>query len=446
MPVGATKMTWGGNEAGSTDWFDAELEEVGAEAPVRYDDADGAPIEEVAELAPDLILATNSGITEAEYDKLTKIAPVVAYPEAPWITPGRPRSRWSARRSAAATLADEVAADTEATIDAGQGRTTRELQGAADLRLPRRRPTSPRRHLRARRTRASRSCATSAWSTRPRSPTPSSRASSTARVSAERAADLDSDVFLTWVENADDMQTFADDKLLGQIPAIAVGHAYAETDKSVAWRSTNPSPLSIPVIVERLPARTSSQAVEGDAERPSSRPAPEPASAGRRRRRSGTPSPPPRSSRRWSSCRCASVLVGSPRWSPLGARRRRRPPAARRSSQARFERTLLALAVGAALGLAGACMQGLTRNPLADPGILGINAGAAFAMVLGDLGLRRLRRCGLRLVRLRRRRRRRASWSTSSPRSAATARPRSSWPSPAPRSPRPSPAGPPACC
>ena len=50
--------------------------------------------------------------------------------------------------------------------------------------------------------------------------------------------------------------------------------------------------------------------------------------------------------------------------------------------QARVERTVLALAVGAALGLAGACMQGLTRNPLADPGILGINAGASFAMVL----------------------------------------------------------------
>lgn len=50
--------------------------------------------------------------------------------------------------------------------------------------------------------------------------------------------------------------------------------------------------------------------------------------------------------------------------------------------RARLERTVLALAVGAALGLAGACMQGLTRNPLADPGILGINAGAAFAMVL----------------------------------------------------------------
>ena len=52
-------------------------------------------------------------------------------------------------------------------------------------------------------------------------------------------------------------------------------------------------------------------------------------------------------------------------------------------SEARVERTLLGLAVGAALALAGAVLQGLTRNPLADPGILGINAGASFAMVVG---------------------------------------------------------------
>jgi iron complex transport system permease protein len=50
--------------------------------------------------------------------------------------------------------------------------------------------------------------------------------------------------------------------------------------------------------------------------------------------------------------------------------------------QARLERTVLGAAVGAALGLGGACLQGMTRNPLADPGILGLNAGASFAMVL----------------------------------------------------------------
>lgn len=51
--------------------------------------------------------------------------------------------------------------------------------------------------------------------------------------------------------------------------------------------------------------------------------------------------------------------------------------------EVRAVRTVLGLLVGVALGLAGACMQGLTRNPLADPGILGVNSGAALAIVLG---------------------------------------------------------------
>ncbi|MGW5423355.1 FecCD family ABC transporter permease [Streptomyces sp. NPDC003943] len=47
----------------------------------------------------------------------------------------------------------------------------------------------------------------------------------------------------------------------------------------------------------------------------------------------------------------------------------------------RVPRTLLGLLVGLALGLSGAVMQGLTRNPLAEPGLLGVNAGAAAAVV-----------------------------------------------------------------
>ncbi|WP_091463461.1 FecCD family ABC transporter permease [Paenarthrobacter nitroguajacolicus] len=50
---------------------------------------------------------------------------------------------------------------------------------------------------------------------------------------------------------------------------------------------------------------------------------------------------------------------------------------------ARIPRTVLGLLAGAALGLAGAAMQGVARNPLADPGILGLNAGAALAVVVG---------------------------------------------------------------
>lgn len=49
----------------------------------------------------------------------------------------------------------------------------------------------------------------------------------------------------------------------------------------------------------------------------------------------------------------------------------------------RIPRTVLAAIVGASLGLAGAVMQGITRNPLADPGIFGVNIGAAFFVVIG---------------------------------------------------------------
>ncbi|MEE4025132.1 iron chelate uptake ABC transporter family permease subunit [Gordonia sp. PKS22-38] len=49
----------------------------------------------------------------------------------------------------------------------------------------------------------------------------------------------------------------------------------------------------------------------------------------------------------------------------------------------RFPRTVLGLIVGLAIGAAGALAQGHTRNPLADPGMLGVNAGAACAVVVG---------------------------------------------------------------
>ncbi|OZF55911.1 Fe(3+)-siderophore ABC transporter permease [Rhodococcus sp. 14-2470-1b] len=55
----------------------------------------------------------------------------------------------------------------------------------------------------------------------------------------------------------------------------------------------------------------------------------------------------------------------------------------------RVPRTVLGLIVGIALGVSGALIQAMTRNPLADPGILGVNAGAAFfvALAVGALGL-----------------------------------------------------------
>ena len=163
VPVGATKMTWGGNATGSSDWFDAKVKKLGAKAPARYDDTDGIPFDEIAKTSPDLILATNSGITKEDYAKLTKIAPVVAYPGSPWVTPWRTSLETVGKALGRSDGGEEArGADRRGDRRGQEGvprprRASRVIFGylsTTDL--------SQRRHLRARRTRASRSCATSA--------------------------------------------------------------------------------------------------------------------------------------------------------------------------------------------------------------------------------------------------------------------------------------------
>lgn len=251
VPVGATKLTWGGNEAGSSDWFDAELEEVGGEAPTRYDDTDGAPVEEIAKLNPDVILATNSGITKEEYDKLSQIADVVAYPEAPWITPWQTSLETVGKALGRTSLAEEVAAETQEEIDAAR-KEHPQLEGAslifgylstADLStVGIYAPQDPRVSLMH--DFGMVDAASVAEAIKP--------GEFYGTVSAERAAELESDVFLTWSENEGDMAAFAGHKLIGRIPAIARGHAYAEEDKHVSLAVTNPSPISVPYIVEHF--------------------------------------------------------------------------------------------------------------------------------------------------------------------------------------------------
>ena len=69
----------------------------------------------------------------------------------------------------------------------------------------------------------------------------------------------------------------------------------------------------------------------------------------------------------------------------------------------RVPRTVLGLMVGMSLGIAGALMQGHTRNPLGDPGLLGVTAGASLAVVIAISAFGVATPSGLRLVRLPRR-------------------------------------------
>lgn len=89
VPVAVPAQTYGGDENGMLPWNKAAIEEAGAEMPTVLTESEEPPYEEIIAADPDVILATYSGITQEQYDKLSKIAPTVAYPDEAWSTPWR---------------------------------------------------------------------------------------------------------------------------------------------------------------------------------------------------------------------------------------------------------------------------------------------------------------------------------------------------------------------
>jgi iron complex transport system substrate-binding protein len=90
VPVGFAAANFGDdNGDGLLPWVADKLKELHAEKPVLFDEGDGIDFEAVAATRPDVILAAYSGLSQSDYDTLSQIAPVVAYPEAPWSTDWR---------------------------------------------------------------------------------------------------------------------------------------------------------------------------------------------------------------------------------------------------------------------------------------------------------------------------------------------------------------------
>jgi iron complex transport system substrate-binding protein len=86
VPVGMPFQSYGGGDNGIHDWVEEALEAAGAETPTILDAGGEPPIEQIAALAPDLIIAAYSGITAEQYAVLSGIAPTIAYSGAPWST------------------------------------------------------------------------------------------------------------------------------------------------------------------------------------------------------------------------------------------------------------------------------------------------------------------------------------------------------------------------
>jgi iron complex transport system substrate-binding protein len=116
VPVAIPFQAYGGDDNGVLPWIAEALEEQGEDVPTVLSDSTEPPYEEIAEAAPDVILAGYSGITEEQYELLSDIAPVVAYPDEPWSTDWRDLIEQTGTALGKSEEADTLLADIDAAI------------------------------------------------------------------------------------------------------------------------------------------------------------------------------------------------------------------------------------------------------------------------------------------------------------------------------------------
>ena len=115
-PVAIPENSYGADAEGYMPWQKEALDEMGAEEPALLTEGEAPPFEEIAAADPDLILAHYSGITKADYDRLSSIAPTVAYPDEPWATPWRDVITTTGEALGMAEEAEQVLEDIDAEV------------------------------------------------------------------------------------------------------------------------------------------------------------------------------------------------------------------------------------------------------------------------------------------------------------------------------------------
>lgn len=257
IPVGMPKNDWGGNEQGSTPWKDAALEKAGAaigtaKAPVLYSEVDGINFTEIAKTTPDIILAAYSGLKQEDYDKLSKIAPVIAFPETAYGTSWQDSTTMIGAALGKSAAAKDLITATEKTIEdqaakypSIKGKTF--IYGNLD-------PGAAE--------------AVSVFTSGDNRPKfLSSIGMELAPVivaaekgvdafylpwSAEKANELDSQVFVSWVADEKAKDAIVKDPLLGQIPAVKKGAFVTDSDNTLTLSISASSPLSLPWTLDKF--------------------------------------------------------------------------------------------------------------------------------------------------------------------------------------------------
>lgn len=117
-PVGMPFFAYGGGEDGILPWTEAALAERGFDTPTVLPNNSEPPIEAIAALQPDVIIAPYSGLSADDYAVLSNIAPVVAYPDKPWFGSWQQVVGLTGQALGLSEEAEALVADTEAFLEA----------------------------------------------------------------------------------------------------------------------------------------------------------------------------------------------------------------------------------------------------------------------------------------------------------------------------------------
>ncbi|MGY1691375.1 ABC transporter substrate-binding protein [Geodermatophilus sp. SYSU D01105] len=251
VPVGMAAANFGDDDGdGLLPWVSERLEELGAETPVLFDETDGIDFEAVADTDPDVILAGYSGLTQEDYDTLSDIAPVVAYPEGPWATPWREMIEVNSAGMGMAEEGEQLVADIGEQIARTVGEHP-QLEGKATMFLTHVDTTdlSEVSYYTPFDTRSAffQDLGLTTPSSVAEASTDSTQFSGT--VSAEQVDVFDDvDVIVTYGDQAL-VDALKADPLLSQIPAVRNGALVLLPDTPLGT-AANPTPLAIPWVLE----------------------------------------------------------------------------------------------------------------------------------------------------------------------------------------------------
>ena len=249
VPVGVSKANYGkSDENGLLPWTAEKYKELGVEKPVVYDDIDGLDYEAISDSNPDVILAAYSGITQEEYDLLSQIAPVVAYPKNAWQTLWREQITMDATAMGKQAEGEALVKELDELIKEKTANDTN-LKGKtavfcyfnpADLgKFYIYLPTDPRAAY-----------LTDLGLAFPESISKLGADSFSIEVSAENIDVLkDADILVAY-GNDDLLKALQSDALLGTVPAVKNGAVALIEDGSVLSASCTPSALSIPATID----------------------------------------------------------------------------------------------------------------------------------------------------------------------------------------------------